>query len=110
MSLPIEPQVLDSWPFTAESEVQLKNLTDASSSIALEVGGYQIMLESSSTSGCTAKLGGTAVQPTTGSAAIVGFHLAPGVTYTLFVRTAGNLHAIMNATSATGKLRITKVR
>lgn len=110
MSLPIEPQILDAWPFTVDSGVQLKDLTDTSSSIALEVGGYQILLESSSTSGCTAKLGGAAVQPTTGSAAIAGFHMAPGVTYTLFVRTAGNLHAIMNASSATGKLRITKVR
>jgi len=110
MSLPIEPAILDAWPFTVEAEVQLKDLTDASSNIALVVGGYQILLESSSTSGCTAKLGGTAVKPTEGAAAIVGFHMAPGVTYTLFVRTAASLHAIMNATSATGKLRITKVR
>ena len=110
MSLQIEPTVLDAWPFTADAKVGLKNLTDASSSISLDVGGYQITLESSSTSGCTCKLDGTAVQPTTGAALIAGFHLAPGTTYTLFVRSAGALHAIMNATSATGKLRITKVR
>jgi hypothetical protein len=36
--------------------------------------------------------------------------MLPGVTYTLFVRTAAALHGIMVASSATGTLRITKVR
>lgn len=110
MAFPIEPLALDAWPFTVTSKVQRKDLTDASSSIDLVVGGYQIMLISSSTDGATCKLGGTAVEPTTGAAEIAGFHIAPGVTYTLFVQTAAALHGIMNASSATGKLCITRVR
>lgn len=110
MALPIEPTILDAWPFSAESTTLLKDLTDADSSINLPVGGYQIVLVSSSTSGAQGCLGAAAVVPTSGAAAIAGFALLPGVTYTLFVRTAAALHGIMVASSATGTLRITKVR
>jgi hypothetical protein len=110
MALPIEPTILDAWPFSAESTSLLKNLTDASSSIDLAVGGYQITLVASSTAGAQCCLGAAAVVPTNGAAAIAGFAMLPGVTYTLFVRTAAALHGIMVASSATGTLRITKVR
>ena len=61
------------------------------------------------TCGVFVKLGGTAAPPSTGSHAD-GAWLMPGVTYSLFVQTAAALHGIMVAGSATGKLRITKVR
>lgn len=110
MSLPIEPQILDAWPFTAESSLYRKDLTDADGSIDLPVGGYQIVLVSDSSGGATCKLGGTASYPSSGSSLSGGFALMPSTTYTLFVRTAAALHGIMNASSATGTLLITKVR
>lgn len=109
MPLPIEPLALDAWPITVDAVGALKNLTDDDSSIPLPVGGYQIALVSSSTDGAFVKLGGTAAPPSTGSHAD-GAWLMPGVTYSLFVQTAADLHGIMVAGSATGKLRITKVR
>ena len=102
---------LINWPFGSDSRTQRKNLTDASSSIAVEPGGYFVMLSSTNADGCTLKLDGAAVVPTTGSAEIVGMQLPPGAIATLVVRHGETaLHGIMNTGSATGTLWLTRVR
>ena len=109
MSLPIQPEILDAWPFTAASVGYAKNLTDTDANISLPVGGYEITLVSDSSAGAFGCLGATAAPPSTGAHAN-GFFMLPGTTYSLFVQTAAALHGIMIASSATGTLYITKVR
>lgn len=107
----MDPIQLQNMPFNAASSSYRQDLTDASASLALPVGGYFVYLASVEQKGCTLKLGGTAAAPTSGGGAVAGACvLPPGVPMTLEVRTAASLHGIMNATSATGVLYLTKVR
>lgn len=106
----MDPIQLQNMPFNLASTSYRKDLTDASGSLALPVGGYFVYLASAEQKGCTLKLGGTAIAPTNGGAAVTACVLPPGVPMTLEVRTAASLHGIMNAASTTGVLYLTKVR
>ena len=106
----MDPVQLQNWPFSASAACYRQDLTDADANLALPVGGYFVHLVSSELKGCTLKLGGAAAAPTSGGGAVDGMVLSPGVPMTLVVRTAAALHGIMNATSATGVLYLTKVR
>ena len=107
----MDPSALADWPFTADAHAYRLNLTDADDGIALPVGGYFVQLVSSDLHGATLRLGAVAVPPTDDDATgVVGMVLPPGVMFTMTIRTATDLHGIMNTGSATGTLYMTKVR
>ncbi len=107
----MDPHALQDWPFTTQATCFRLNLTDADDGLALAVGGYFVHLVSTEPLGCTMRLGAVAVAPVDDDpAGATGMVLPPGVPFTMTVRTATDLHAIMNAGSATGTLFLTKVR
>ena len=101
---------LQNCPLNVDTTCYRLDLTDADASLALPVGGYFVNLVSSETKGCTLRLGTAAVAPTHAGGSAHGGTLPPGAVATLEVRTAASLHAIMNATSTTGVLYLTKAR
>jgi len=111
MSTPIEPTVLDAWPLTASTKVYRFDVTDADDNIpSLPVGGYKIVLRSSSTSGCVIRLGSAASHPSNKGSLAGAAVLLPGVYLPIQLREVTTLHALMIASSATGTLYIHEVR
>lgn len=106
----MDPTVLQNAPIRAGNTSYRLDLSDADADVALPVGGYYVYLDSTETKGATLLLDDTAVAPTDGDPAVDGAVLPPGIPWSLEVRAAGDLHAVMNATSATGVLYLTKVR
>lgn len=107
----MDPAALANWPFTADAQTFRLNLTDADDGLALAVGGYVAHLVTTDLHGATLRLGAVAVPPVDDDAAgAEGMVLPPGVMFTMTVREAADLHAIMNTASATGTLYLTKVR
>ena len=98
-------------PASSGSNRQLKDLTDASSAIAVVEGWYRLWLSTTSIQPAIGKIGGAATVPTTAAAAAAGFVIAPNTWTLLRVRSGEtDLRAIMAEGSATGKLWIERVR
>lgn len=98
-------------PSSSGSNRQLKDLTDASSSITVVEGWYRLWLSTSSIQPAIGKIGGAASVPTTAAAEAAGFVIAPNAWTLLRVRAGEtDLRAIMAEGSATGKLWIERVR
>jgi len=107
----MDPTRLQHAPIRATNTSYRLNLTDADANLAsVPVGGYTAYLDSTETKGCTLRLGAAAVAPTNGGGAVTGAILPPGIPWSLEVRAVANLHAIMNASAATGVLYLTRVR
>lgn len=107
----MDPTRLQHAPIRANNTSYRLNLTDASANLAsMPVGGYLAYLDSTETKGCTLRVGAAAVAPTHGGGAVTGAIVPPGVPMSLELRAAADLHAIMNAASATGTLYLTRVR
>jgi len=111
MPLPIEPDLLDSYPLTSETKLYRFDLTDADDNIAsLPVGGYKVVLKSASTDGCVINMSATAAVPADEASAEHSAVLLPGVYVPLYLRAVTALHAKMIASAATGTLYLMKVR
>lgn len=111
MPSPIDPEVLDSWPLSAEMTLYRFDLDDTSDSLSsLPVGGYKVVLKSASADGAVIKLGAAAALPADKASAADVAVLLPGVYVPLYLRATTTLHAKMIATSATGTLYLIKVR
>lgn len=107
----MDPTRLQHAPIRANNTSYRLNLTDADDDLeAVPVGGYVVYLDSTETKGCTLRFGAAAVAPTHGGGAVTGTILPPGIPTSLEVRAVTDLHAIMNASAATGVLYLTKVR
>lgn len=107
----MDPHALQDWPFTADATTYKLILADVDDDLALPIGGYFITLVSTEPLGCTIRHGATAVPPTDDSTtAVSGMVLVPGAPFTMTLRVATTMHAIMNATGAVGTLFFTKVR
>lgn len=111
MANPIEPTVLDAWPLTSEAKLYRFDVTDSDDNIpSLPVGGYKIVLRSSSTDGCVIRFDAAASAPADKASLTGAAVLLPGVYVPLYIRETTTLHALMIASSATGTLWIEKVR
>ncbi len=107
----MDPTRLQNAPIRADNTSYRLDLTDADANLAaVPVGGYTAYLDSTETKGCTLRFGAAAVAPTHGGGAATGAILPPGIPWSLEVREAVDLHAIMNASAATGVLYLTRVR